>query len=966
MRRLRNVVMMIFCGISLVSAQTGVTRVWAVDDGEKVRQDDLTHWAASSVNNIVWNGSRVSLFGARNEVVAFQLIIEAGNAGAQQINVRLDSLSTGTSVIKNTGGIGNPYDYVGKHIELFVEHYTNVTQRSPFYTMYGMTNSRPLPDADHLGWIPDALVPFEAPVKQPAHGQGGAPFNISGGKNQAVWVDVYIPKTAEKGLYTGQVIVTENGTQIRSIPLELRVFDFMLPDENHQNLWVAWNEDMLPNRAGITYNSAQYWQTFQKYMNFSHRHRIDLVDGRRSLGGTDGFVNRLGGYYTGAYYTPSFQYEGPGMNTGDRVYSIGTYDQPNNGGVSGFSPNTQAAWQSAANAWEQWFLDNAPAALRFKYMDDEGDVTDPAVVQAIKDKCSWITSSSGVGKNLHRFFTKEFVYGGFYGAIDFWALASSPGIQTSILNTRKAQGDKFCSYNGTRPMWGNMELIDNFATDNRVNPWISWKYGIDLLFFWSSSFYAEKNPPAATGVNAWDNNYIPMGVPFGADKGFGGGMLFYTGNETQYAGDSRGLDGPIGCIRLSNMRRGLQDYEYLWLAQQKGLPVATLVDQIVPHALDDWGSTSYTSGNSFNQQPTFPTRGYVYENARFTVAQALEQASKTGGEPAGSISAYPFSLPSGGGEVTLTWASTNASTVTINNGIGAVAGSGTRKVTVGATTAYEVTFENPAGVTTAQTRITVEGSTGTTGQNVVRNSDFSSNTDEWNFYTNGTGSVGIEIGKNSSNACAVTVSQAGTNVQLFQSGVPLQANTRYRLSFDALSTTGDDFQVAVQQHGAPYANYGLDYVTVDLTPSWVTYTFDFNSQNMVGSVTDGRLMFWLAPFAKAGDKYQLDNITLVSVGAATGVEQQGQPLPSELALLPNYPNPFNPTTMLRFTLPERSAVSLKIYDVLGREVRTLVDEVRAAGTHEVRFDAAGLPSGPYFCRLVTPKDSRVQRVLLMK
>lgn len=85
--------------------------------------------------------------------------------------------------------------------------------------------------------------------------------------------------------------------------------------------------------------------------------------------------------------------------------------------------------------------------------------------------------------------------------------------------------------------------------------------------------------------------------------------------------------------------------------------------------------------------------------------------------------------------------------------------------------------------------------------------------------------------------------------------------------------------------------------------------------------------------------------TLKSQGAAMGQ------LPAEFALSQNYPNPFNPTTTVNFDLPVDSHTHLKMYDVLGREVATLVDEDRSAGYHRVNFDASTLASGIYFYRL---------------
>lgn len=80
----------------------------------------------------------------------------------------------------------------------------------------------------------------------------------------------------------------------------------------------------------------------------------------------------------------------------------------------------------------------------------------------------------------------------------------------------------------------------------------------------------------------------------------------------------------------------------------------------------------------------------------------------------------------------------------------------------------------------------------------------------------------------------------------------------------------------------------------------------------------------------------------------------------------NYPNPFNPTTTISFTLQESSYVKLTVYDRLGREVKTLVDENRNAGTHTTEFNASGLPSGIYFYRIKTDSRTEVRKMILAK
>ncbi len=80
----------------------------------------------------------------------------------------------------------------------------------------------------------------------------------------------------------------------------------------------------------------------------------------------------------------------------------------------------------------------------------------------------------------------------------------------------------------------------------------------------------------------------------------------------------------------------------------------------------------------------------------------------------------------------------------------------------------------------------------------------------------------------------------------------------------------------------------------------------------------------------------------------------------------NYPNPFNPTTNIAFSIKEAGFVSLKVYDLLGREVATLVSEIRPAGNYTVRFDAAGLGSGVYFYTLSSGGFSQTKKMMIVK
>lgn len=100
--------------------------------------------------------------------------------------------------------------------------------------------------------------------------------------------------------------------------------------------------------------------------------------------------------------------------------------------------------------------------------------------------------------------------------------------------------------------------------------------------------------------------------------------------------------------------------------------------------------------------------------------------------------------------------------------------------------------------------------------------------------------------------------------------------------------------------------------------------------------------------------------------STTPVKQTQGVVPSVFVLFQNYPNPFNPSTTISFDIPKRSQVRLVVYDVLGREVKTLVDGDKPAGSYQVTFDASGLPSGVYFYRLTSGSFAATKKLMVVK
>ncbi len=109
-----------------------------------------------------------------------------------------------------------------------------------------------------------------------------------------------------------------------------------------------------------------------------------------------------------------------------------------------------------------------------------------------------------------------------------------------------------------------------------------------------------------------------------------------------------------------------------------------------------------------------------------------------------------------------------------------------------------------------------------------------------------------------------------------------------------------------------------------------------------------------------------DTTASLNLKTITAVKNDYLSAPKKYSLLQNYPNPFNPSTAIKYQIPNSSFVSLKVYDILGNEVESLVNETKAAGSYEVKFNGSNLSSGIYFYQLKTNKFTSTKKLMLLK
>ncbi len=145
-------------------------------------------------------------------------------------------------------------------------------------------------------------------------------------------------------------------------------------------------------------------------------------------------------------------------------------------------------------------------------------------------------------------------------------------------------------------------------------------------------------------------------------------------------------------------------------------------------------------------------------------------------------------------------------------------------------------------------------------------------------------------------------------------------------------------------------------------PSLCAASFTDNIETVVG--TDGSIVVAWTDYRAS---FPLSSVYAQRIYDPIPTSADEKPVvPTEFSLSQNYPNPFNPETVIEFALPNASKATLKVFDVTGRAVSTLINEPLAAGTHRVNFDAASLPSGVYFYTLRADHHSMTRKMVLLK
>jgi len=543
--------------------------------------------------------AEVAIKAARNEVESFQVVVTAGSESIEVNQVEMTEL-------KGPGGA----IIAKENIELFREEYVRVRIA---------TKRAELPP----GLYADPLVPFINPVTgkpiepyrryrkrwgEPVQTSGydmyGLPFEVFRGQNQPLWVDVYIPKDLPAGIYKGKLQVTTKGGSKAEIPVSLTVWDFTLPDgPTHKNSF-----GRLGNITKFFYcksNPERYNQIEMRYCEAMARHRINPHIPRRLLpevNKKDGslqivperhkelkeFMNKL--------HVRDFRI--PRDPFARLPHSISRADYKD------ISPENRKKAKRYYQEYYNYLKKNGWDKRAYLYMWDEPNLKEnyeqvlvmgQLVHEAVPEiKCLVVEQT----------YPQDPCWPDIDPAVDIWCPLWA-FIDRKTIEEKISHGDEVWSYTALTqrapryhpeyekvkdldpPYWH----IDRPLTVYRVPTWINRQYDITGLLYWST---------VTQVLEPWT---LPA---FAHPRHFnGGGYLFYPGVPC-------GIDGPVTCMRLKNLRDGMEDYEYFVILEKLG--GAEAVKEVVNTVAPEWWS--------FSKDPK------VFLSARQRLAEEIEKRKR--------------------------------------------------------------------------------------------------------------------------------------------------------------------------------------------------------------------------------------------------------------------------------------------------------------------------------------------------
>jgi hypothetical protein len=572
-------------GVAAVVAAAAPARaatVWAIDDGERIGRDAVGSALARGTDNPIWRpGAPIRLFALRDEVVAFQIVVEAEATplAGVTVEVALD---------------GAP----GVRVERFVEHFFDVPRpssaRGTEHCIGWDAGSGP-PPGRYTGVVPDALIPVElAPAWSPW------PMRVGARQNAVVWIDLTVPRAAPAGLLRGRVVARVAGRELAALPLELEVLPATLPARPVATMLYYGRGELAERVGDVDDAERQLWMLM-------HRHRLAAVhavsspeDVRRHLPALDGSL-----------FTKAMGYDGPAAGVGDGIVAIGMY-----GSLGPPTPEALAEVSATADALAAHGLfEKADVIL---YAEDEvcGSPLGAAWTEALarapdanarRVRVAWTCNDDPARQPV---------------AVP---IVGADAYDSNVAAAARDAGKDPWIYGGNRPIAGTV-MTDVEAVSLRTIGWIAAMAGTRRWFIWETTAWYDRHP---AGHGPFDP-FVTAETYHNRDGDalMGDGVLLYPGRQRdRFQEHSVGFAGVLPSIRLKNLRRGVEDAGYLSLARGAHRGQAEAIARaLLPRILAE---------ASRGKPPAWPERGAPFFEARRALARFVADGGVDPGPTAG-------------------------------------------------------------------------------------------------------------------------------------------------------------------------------------------------------------------------------------------------------------------------------------------------------------------------------------------
>jgi len=515
---------LIFAAAAVLACSTARAdmTVYVIDGLARVRPKDSPRATTS-----------ISLSAARNEYEPFQVIVHAGAQELTGVRVRASGLKSQDSTIDLS------------NVALYQERFVYVSQSTP------RSKERP-------NWYPDALVPCSLSTPDDSDHAAGTPFRVEPNSNQPFWVDIHVPRDTPPGVYAATITVTADGVASQSISLELTVWNITLPDTPSMRSNFGKLGTDIADAYNVVMNSDEFRIPEWKYAVALAQHRISPIIPNTLYP----VVNRDG------TIDPSTTHEGLKRwietfhVTGFPLRLLG--DDPTGADRARNMNHLRAMYAYLKeNGWEQmayvYVLDEPNSAAQYEEVRRRAKLIHDAQ-PGIPVLC---TEQPGPDKPQ---------WGSLVGSVDIW-VPLWPKFNGDDIAERLRAGDRAWSYTALTqgrpgrdtPYWE----IDFPLLDFRIPAWLSWRYGLTGMLYWSVVNWSRT-------PDMWTN---PATYHVKKDVYNGDGALIYPGIQA-------GIDGPVVSMRFKQIREGFEDYEYLKMLSERG--DSTFVQETLAKIARSW------------------------------------------------------------------------------------------------------------------------------------------------------------------------------------------------------------------------------------------------------------------------------------------------------------------------------------------------------------------------------------------